>query len=165
MTCTRLPRTLKGRLDPAIHPEVQDCSEEDKEIAAFQKRKGFKSTDKKKNSNPTTKTNFKGYSSNYRTGFRPGNSANWNRKYCFYCKLQNHTQDDCFKRIRDKKPCKDKQGCAYWPRVYLPATVIYTIRDSSQFFIKEPNDTPHSGSKRHSTINSQFMYHFNRNLQ
>jgi hypothetical protein len=47
----------------AIHPEEQDCSEGDEEIAAFQKRKGSKSTDRRKNSNPTTKTNFKGYSS------------------------------------------------------------------------------------------------------
>ncbi len=37
--------------------------------------------------------------------------------------------------------------------------------DSSRVFIKESDDTPHPGSKRHSTINSQFMYHFNRNLQ
>jgi hypothetical protein len=38
-------------------------------------------------------------------------------------------------------------------------------RDSSQFLPKEPNDTPHSGSKHHSAINYQFMYNFNRHLQ
>jgi hypothetical protein len=51
------------------------------------------------------------------------------------------------------------------PECISPATVITTIRDSSRFFIKEPNDTPHSGSEHHTTINSQFMYHFNRHLQ
>ncbi len=40
------------------------------------------------------------------------------------------------------------------PECISPATVINTIKDSSRFFIKEPNDTPHSGSKHHSAINS-----------
>ncbi len=35
-------------------------------------------------------------------------------------------------------------------------------RDSSRFFIKESDDTPHPGSKRHPEINSQFMYNFHR---
>jgi hypothetical protein len=103
----------------AIHPEERECSEGDEEIAAFQRRKGSKSKDRRKSSNPMTKSNSRGYSSSYRTGSGPGNNANRNGKYCFYCKLQNHTQEDCFKRIRDKKLCKDKQGRAYWPRVYL----------------------------------------------
>jgi len=38
-------------------------------------------------------------------------------------------------------------------------------RDSSRFFIKESDDTPHPGSQRHSTVNSQFMYNFHRYLQ
>jgi hypothetical protein len=101
----------------AIHPEERDCSEEEEEIAAFQRKKFSKSA--KKNSNPATKTNFKGSSYNYKSRSGPGNNANRNGKYCFYCKLQKHTQEDCFKRIRDKKPYKDKQDCAYWPRVYL----------------------------------------------
>ncbi len=103
----------------AVHPEERECSEGDEEIAAFQRRKGSKSTDRKKTSNPTTKMNYKRYSSNYKSGSGPGNNTNRNGKYCFYCKLQNHTQEDCFKRIRDKKPCKDRQGRANWPRVYL----------------------------------------------
>ncbi len=66
-----------------------------------------------------TRSNYKGSSSNYKPGSGPGNNANLNGKYCFYCKLQNHMHEDCFKRIRDKKPFKDKQGRAYSPRVYL----------------------------------------------
>ncbi len=69
--------------------------------------------------NPTNKSGSKGYSNNYRSSTGPGNNANRNGKYCFYCKLQNHTQKECFKRFRDKKLCKDRQGRAYWPRVYL----------------------------------------------
>jgi len=99
----------------AINPE----NEEDDEVAAFQRKKGSKNINRKKSSNQATKTGSKGYSSNYRSNSVPGSNANRNGKYCFYCKLQNHTQEECFKQIRDKKLCKDRQGCAYWPRVYL----------------------------------------------
>ncbi len=77
----------------AVHPENED---EDK-VAAFQRRKGNKNTERKKSSNPTTKLGSKGYSNNYRSNTGPGNNANQNGKYCFYCKLQNHTQEECFK--------------------------------------------------------------------
>ena len=94
--------------------------DEDDEIAAFQRRKN-KNFNQKKNPPYTAPTNtgHKGYSSNYKSNAGPGNNTNRNGKYCFYCKLQNHTQDECFKRIREKKPCRDRQGRAYWPRVYL----------------------------------------------
>ncbi len=36
-------------------------------------------------------------------------------KYCFYCKLQNHTQEECFKRIRIKKPCKTNRAMPIGP--------------------------------------------------
>jgi hypothetical protein len=65
------------------------------------------------------KSGQKGYSSNYSSNSGPRNNANRNGKYCSYCKLQNHTQDECFKRIRETKPCRDRQGRANWPRVYL----------------------------------------------
>ena len=96
---------------------------DDDEIAAFQRRKNKNFNQKKTTSstasNATTKSGYKGYSGNYKSNTGPGNNANRNGKYCFYCKLQNHTQDECFKRIREKKPCRDRQGRAYWPRVYL----------------------------------------------
>jgi hypothetical protein len=99
----------------AVQPE-----NEDDEIAAFQRRKN-KNFNQKKNPPYTAPTNtgHKGYSNNYKSNAGPGNNTNRNGKYCFYCKLQNHTQDECFKRIREKKPCRDRQGRAYWPRVYL----------------------------------------------
>jgi len=102
----------------AVQPE-----KEEEEIAAFQKRKN-KNFNQKKSfsytaSNATTRTGYKGYSNKYTSNAGPGNNTNRNGKYCFYCKLQNHTQDECFKRIREKKPCRDRQGRAYWPRVYV----------------------------------------------
>jgi hypothetical protein len=77
----------------AINPE----NEEDDEVAAFQRKKGSKNTDQKKSSNQTTKIGSKGYSSNYKSNSGPGSNANRNSKYCFHCKLQNHTQEECFK--------------------------------------------------------------------
>jgi hypothetical protein len=126
------------------------------EVATFQKRKFVKSSDKKKKLQhaPTPIRNFLS-----RTG--PGNKSNRNGKYCFYCKLQNHTPEDCFKRIREKKPCKADlfgQKCTFDEG----QTVI--TWDSSRFFTHEPDDTPHPGFKHHSTINSQFMYNFKCNL-
>jgi hypothetical protein len=111
-----------------VHLQERDNSDEDQEIAAFQKLKFSKSTDQKKNSN-STRTTFKQPSSGSKSGSGPGNNANRNGKYCFYCKLQNHMQEDCFKRIRDKKPCKDKQGPAYWPRVYITTNSDQQDRD------------------------------------
>jgi hypothetical protein len=98
----------------AVQPENKE-----EEIAAFQKRKNKTFNQKKSSSYTATRTGYQGYSNNYKTNTGPGNNTNRNGKYCFYCKLQNHTQDECFKRIREKKPCRDRQGRAYWPRVYL----------------------------------------------
>jgi len=101
----------------AVQPE-----NEDDEIAAFQRRKPKNFNQRRNPSfaapNAAANTGSK-YSNNYKSNAGPGNNTNRNGKYCFYCKLQNHTQDECFKRIREKKPCRDRQGRAYWPRVYL----------------------------------------------
>jgi hypothetical protein len=38
-----------------------------------------------------------------------GNNRNKNGKYCFYCKIQNHTQEECRKRMKDRaKTNKDE---------------------------------------------------------
>jgi hypothetical protein len=55
----------------AVHNNEKDDSDEDEEIAAFQKQKSSKSRDQKKTSN-LMKGNFKGPSSSSRSG--PGNS-------------------------------------------------------------------------------------------
>jgi acid phosphatase class B len=82
----------------AVQPE-----NDDDEIAAFHRRKNKNFNQKKTapsaSSSATAKSGFKGYSGNYKSNTGPGNNTNRNGKYCFYCKLQNHTQDECFKRI------------------------------------------------------------------
>ncbi len=76
---------------------------DDNEIAAFQRRKNKNFNQKKTpfsaSSSATAKSGSKGYSGNYKSTAGPGSNTNRNGKFCFYCKLQNHTQDECFKRI------------------------------------------------------------------
>ena len=137
------------------HSEAED---EGDEVAAFQNRRNNRFQNRNRNQSQGSGQRSNRYNSGN------GNKRNLNGKYCFYCKIQNHTQEECRKRIKDNKPCKDKQGCAYWPKVYV-TNEREINRDSSRFFNKEPDDTPHPGFKHHSAINSQFMYHFYRHLQ
>ncbi len=44
-----------------------------------------------------------------------GNSGNG--KFCCYCKILNHSQEECRKRMRDNKPCVTNQGKLYWPKI------------------------------------------------
>jgi hypothetical protein len=92
--------------------EDDDENETEEEVAAFQNRRNNK---------------FQGWNCNQGSGpsranrgnTGSGNNRNRNGKYCFYCKIQNHTQEECRKRMKDNKPCRDKQGRAYWPKVYV----------------------------------------------
>ncbi len=44
-----------------------------------------------------------------------GNSGNG--KFCCYCKILNHSQEECRKRMRDNKPCVTNQGKLYFPKI------------------------------------------------
>jgi len=60
-----------------------------------------------------------GSGSNKRGGSLGGNNAARNNKYCYFCKLQGHRQEECQRRINENKPCRDAQGQTYWPRIYF----------------------------------------------
>jgi hypothetical protein len=92
--------------------EYDDENETEEEVAAFQNRKNNKFQGRNRNQGS-------GPSRANRGNTGSGNNRNRNGKYCFYCKIQNHTQEECRKRMRDNKPCRDKQGRAYWPKVYV----------------------------------------------
>jgi len=38
-------------------------------------------------------------------------------KFCVYCKIMNHTQQECRKRIKNNKPCVNEKGEFYWPKI------------------------------------------------
>jgi len=46
-----------------------------------------------------------------------GSNASRNGKFCIYCKILNHTQQECRKRIRDNNPCIDNKGQLFWPKI------------------------------------------------
>jgi hypothetical protein len=47
---------------------------------------------------------------NKQGGLSGGNNANRNNKYCYFCKQQGHRQEECRKRTKENKPCRDAQG-------------------------------------------------------
>jgi hypothetical protein len=90
-----------------------DTEDDEDEVAAFQNRINNRFQNKARRQNYGAPQRSNRFSS------ETGRNTNRNRKYCFYCQIQNHTQEEYQKRIRENKPCKDKQGCAYWPKVYV----------------------------------------------
>ena len=55
-----------------------------------------------------------------RISLMPGSnpqSNSGNGKFCAYCKILNHSQEECRKRMRDNKPCVNNQGKLYWPKI------------------------------------------------
>jgi hypothetical protein len=52
---------------------------------------------------------------NYNPQSNSGNTGNG--KFCAYCKILNHSQEECRKRMRDNKPCMNNQGKLYWPKI------------------------------------------------
>jgi hypothetical protein len=46
-----------------------------------------------------------------------GNNSNRNKQVCVFCKIPNHRQEECRKRINANKPCLDTNGRPFWPKV------------------------------------------------
>jgi hypothetical protein len=55
-----------------------------------------------------------------------------------FCKIPNHRQEDCRKRIAANKPCLDTSGCPFWPKIksaannnqnQSPVALIQTLQD------------------------------------
>jgi hypothetical protein len=60
---------------------------------------------------------YKGNNNKNRSSQNQGNNASRNGKFCIYCKILNHTQEECHKIINDKKPCVNGKGQLYWPKI------------------------------------------------
>jgi hypothetical protein len=48
---------------------------------------------------------------------QPGSNSNRNKQICVFCKIPNHRQEECRKRINANKPCLDTNGHPFWPKV------------------------------------------------
>jgi hypothetical protein len=47
------------------------------------------------------------------------NNTNQNGKFCYFCKIQGHREEEYRKRLKENKRCQDAQGRTYWPRIYF----------------------------------------------
>jgi hypothetical protein len=81
--------------------EVEDDEEVEDEVATLQNQRNSRFLNRNRNQYQGSGQRSNRYSSGN------GNNRNRNGKYCFYCKIQNHTQEECRKRIKDNKPCRD----------------------------------------------------------
>jgi hypothetical protein len=123
---TTAQRELKGK-GPALVNEIREeeptAESETDDVAAFNRRGA------RPRSNQTGGQNRGNYNSG-RGGYQAGsgrgasnsgsgNNNNRNGKYCYFCKLQGHRQEECRKRMKENKPCRDAQGRYYWPKIYV----------------------------------------------
>jgi hypothetical protein len=75
--------------------------------------------------------NFRGNSRGASGNATRGNPYSWrnpnqqqsgsNSNLCVFCKIPNHRQEECRKRINANKPCLDTNGRPFWPKVNAAA--------------------------------------------
>jgi hypothetical protein len=123
---TTAQRELKGK-GPALVNEVREeepmAESETDDVAAFNRRGARpRSNQAGGSSRGTYNSGRGGYQTSYGRGSNnsgSGNNNNRNGKYCYFCKLQGHRQEECRKRMKENKPCRDAQGRYYWPKIYV----------------------------------------------
>jgi hypothetical protein len=123
---TTAQRELKGK-GPALVNEVREeepmAESETDDVAAFNRRGARpRSNQAGGSSRGTYNSGRGGYQAGYGRGSSnsgSGNNNNRNGKYCYFCKIQGHRQEECRKRMKENKPCRDAQGRYYWPKIYV----------------------------------------------
>jgi hypothetical protein len=123
---TTAQRELKGK-GPALVNEIREeeptAESETDDVAAFNRRGARpRSNQAGGSSRGNYNSGRGGYQTNYGRGSGnsgSGNNSNRNGKYCYFCKLQGHRQEECRKRMKENKPCRDAQGRYYWPKIYV----------------------------------------------
>jgi len=114
---TTAQRELKGK-SPALVNKIKEeeitPEGEGDDVAAFNRRGA------RPRNNQSGGQSRGSYQAGPGRGGNSGNSSNSNRngKYCYFCKIQGHHQEECRKRIKENKPCRDAQGRYYWSKVY-----------------------------------------------
>ena len=123
---TTAQRELKGK-GPALVNEVREeepmAESETDDVAAFNRRGARPRSNQAGGQN---RGNYNSGRGGYQAGSGrgasnsgSGNNYNRNGKYCYFCKIQGHRQEECRKRMRENKPCRDAQGRYYWPKIYV----------------------------------------------
>ncbi len=123
---TTAQRELKGK-GPTLVNEIREeepaAESETDDVAAFNRRGARPRTNQ---AGGQSRGNYSSGQVGYQAGSGrgtnnsgSGNNNNRNGKYCYFCKLQGHRQEECRKRMKENKPCRDAQGRYYWPKFYL----------------------------------------------
>jgi hypothetical protein len=123
---TTAQRELKGK-GPALVNEIREeeptAESETDDVAAFNRRGARPRTNQ---AGGQSRGNYNSGRGGYQTGSGraasnsgSGSNNNRNGKYCYFCKIQGHRQEECRKRMKENKPCRDAQGRYYWPKIYL----------------------------------------------
>jgi len=106
-----------------------------------------------------------------RSSQNQGSNASRNGKFCIYCKILNHTQEECRKKLMIRNPvlmAKDNftglKLTTSTLKMLNPQTMI-PIMKLIWFFNQELHDSPHESSKCHSTIDFDFVYCVHRKVQ
>jgi len=60
-----------------------------------------------------------------------GSNTSRNGKFCAYCKILNHTQQECRKRICDNKPCVNNKGQLFWPKINPTLIATNSVHSNS----------------------------------
>jgi hypothetical protein len=99
--------------------QVHEAAHVDPNVAAFQpqcqQQQQYRGNNRGNRSRG--QNNNRGGNNNNRSSQSQGNNTSRNGKFCTYCKILNHTQEECHKRINDKKPCVNGKGQLYWPKI------------------------------------------------
>jgi hypothetical protein len=126
---TTAQRELKGKSLASVNEireEEVPAEAEDDDVTAFNRR-GARPKTNQYQSGGQSRGGYSSGRGGYQAGSgtrRGGNSGNGNNgnrngKFCYFCKIQGHRQEECQKRIKENKPCRDAQGRYYWPKIYF----------------------------------------------
>jgi hypothetical protein len=111
---------------------------EQQDVAAFrpQQRQQYRGSQQNFNNQGNNHSRGQGYRSNYNSNNHQNSkqhksNASRNGKFCVYCKILNHTQEECRKHINDNKPCVTSKGQLYWPKVNSTTDNPNTVQQNS----------------------------------
>ncbi len=142
-------RVEMDRKSSAIHAmeEEQPKVEPEQEIMAFHLQQHQQPYSGQQNSRYQNKQNN---SSNKFNQGRSNSSRSSSRKFCVYCQIMTHSQQECWKHIKDDKLCMDYKGKYFWPKLNASSKNGNSPQAHNEsndpvggVFNTELNDTPH----------------------
>ncbi len=159
---TTAQRELKGK-GPALVNEVREeeptAESKTDDVAAFNRQGGARPRNNQ--AGGQNRGNYNSGQGGYQAGSGrgagnsgSGSNNNRNSKYCYFCKIQGHQQEECRKRMKENKPCRDAQGRYYWPKVYFMEESDAKAINSIDHEEETSQDTFHIAGFKTSTRNT-----------